>query len=166
MYKFRRLDDDRIIEVDFAYMMENQINGLLAITENGETVYARRVSDGPQPKKTQKIKEHLGPIVSDSLGFPTRQLADFERDRIVHGFHDIEFKPDPISPGVCQAHIGSQSSLKRYLKHRGMMDRNSRNGSAAGITERDLELGKKRILEANPDTKPPMVVKKNPEFSK
>lgn len=82
------------------------------------------------------------PVVSDSLGCIGEQVAELQADAQLHGFSAVEFKPDPHVPGFYQAHCNSPDQWRRYVEHRGLDDRNSRNGGTATLTPELLERAK------------------------
>jgi hypothetical protein len=84
------------------------------------------------PSGTHELNK---PIVSDSMGFIEEQFEDFEKDRVAHGFVGVEFKRDPDVPQFYQVHISSEAEKARYLKHRGMTDRNGLNGGRGAVGE-------------------------------
>ena len=90
------------------------------------------------------------PIVSDACGFIQQQLGDFETDRVKNGFTGIEFVRDKDVPQFYQVKCNSRKEFARYVKHRGMCDRNSRNGSAAGITQKELDAAARLVKEKYP----------------
>lgn len=137
MYQYRRLDNDEVIEVDFDTMINQSAGGFIELEIGGVKVEAKRVHD--QTVKVKKVTYATDPpIVSDSLGFGQHQLADFERDRVAHGFTGVEFVRDPQVPEFFQARIGSVKELEAYRTHRGLTDRNSRNGSTATVSPKQM----------------------------
>jgi hypothetical protein len=137
-YRFRREDDGRIVECDFATMMAGR-NGFITLPDGVE---ARRCwnMDAPKEWKAPATGQKMGPqcrFVSDSLGFPITQLADFEADRKASGIRGIEFKVDPTEPGFIQVHARSRSERDRYARHRGMVDQ-SKRGSVF-LTQEQLD---------------------------
>lgn len=134
-----------VVEVSFEQMMESEY-GFLTLPDGRE---ARRVHN--ESRKHSTVEKGSSPkIVSDAMGFPASALGQFEADRKANGFHGIEFKPDPHVPEFIQVHCSSQSAKDRYMKHRAMHDRNSRNGSSAMLSEEQMERAKKRIMEKYP----------------
>ena len=95
-------------------------------------------------------KELEKPIVSDACGFIQQQFNDFETDRVKNGFTGIEFVRDKDVPQFYQVKCSSRKEFARYMKHRGMHDKNSRNGSAAGITQKELDDAMRLIREKYP----------------
>jgi hypothetical protein len=136
-YCFQREDTGEVIEVDFVTMMESK-DGFLEV-EPG--VFAKRI--GRESKRTRtKAVAGRTTIVSDALGFGQHQLSEMESDRQLHGFSDIEFKPDPHTPQFFQVHCGSEAAKKRYMRHRGFTDRNSRNGGGQVLSPDMIEQAK------------------------
>lgn len=74
------------------------------------------------------------PIVSDALGVTCHQVEEFRQDAKLHGFTGIDFVQDKSEPGFYQAHCPNPREWASYIKHRGMRDQNSQNGSAAPFT--------------------------------
>lgn len=145
-YAFR-MDDGTVIQVPFEKMIEQDAAGF--ITVDGQS--ARRIrEDAPRKEAARAVTGLDRPIVSDALGFPMEQLGDFERDRQANGFTGVEFRPDPHVPQFCQVHVSSQKEWARYVKHRGMHDRNSRNGSGAALTQEQMDAAAARVREQYP----------------
>lgn len=148
MYQFR-IDEDQpgageVIEVDFETMMEAE-DGFLAL-EDGRT--ARRINR-PSTRKVVAAEKGASPkIVSSAMGFSDFQLAEMEQDRKANGFTGVEFHPDPHEPRHYQVHCSSERVKSEYMKHRGFIDRNSRNGSAAMISEEQLERAKDFVVRS------------------
>ena len=92
-------------------------------------------------------KELDKPILSDACGFIEQQLGDFETDRVKNGFRGIEFVRDKDVPQFFQVKCSSRKEFDRYMKHRGMYDKNSSNGSSAGITEKEINEAAQRVKE-------------------
>lgn len=100
---------------------------------------------------TNTARQELAkPIVSDACGFIQQQLGDFEVDRVKNGFTGIEFVRDKDVPEFIQVKCSSQKEFDRYMKHRGLHDRNSRNGSAAGITQKEMDEAERLVKERYP----------------
>jgi len=97
---------------------------------------ARRVNIGSvkRSKSTEKLIQRPEP--SDNLGFTELELAekkaDAEKYRDEH--RGIEFKPDPDEPSFYQVHFADHAAKKRYMKHRKVVDRSSKNGSGAMLS--------------------------------
>lgn len=90
------------------------------------------------------------PIISDALGFTEHQFQDFETDRVKNGHTGVEFIRDKDVPQFFQVKCSSPEAWSRYLKHRGMADRNSKNGSGARITQAELDKAEQQMLERYP----------------
>lgn len=142
-YRYRRETDGpggkagTIVEVDFATMMAGR-NGFITLPDGVE---ARRCwnMDAPLDPRVRP-ESKMGPqcrFVSDSLGFPITQLADFEADRKANRITGIEFQRDPTEPGFIQVHAGSRAERDRYARHRGMVDQ-SKRGSVF-LTQEQLD---------------------------
>lgn len=149
-YPFRRDDTGELIEVDFATML--QAEGPLGILTLPCGATARRVRTGDTMSPRAGTASDVDrPIVSDALGFIGEQLADFEADRVRHGFSGIEFRPDPRVPQFYQAHASSRAEFERYARHRGKQDNNSRNGSGVTLTEGDLKRAAQLVSRGRPE---------------
>lgn len=148
-YIFRREDNGELISVDFETMMGMDSLGYITLQDGIQARRSRAAEIGIEVQ-SQDRKELEKPIVSDSLGFGAQQLAEFEADRVRHGFTGIEFTNDPLVPEFIQVRCNSKVEWQRYLKHRGMSDFNSRNGSGATLTQEQMDEAKKRILEKYP----------------
>lgn len=136
MYRFRREDTNEIISVDFETMMTQDAAGFVTL-DGG--VRARRVNDFVRPDRTiEPNNAPMPPPVSDAMGFPMSQLTEFEEDRTRNAFHGVEFRPDPTCPAeFVQVHFASHAERDRYMRHRGMVDRNRTAGGA--LSKQDLE---------------------------
>lgn len=121
-----KTDDGEIIEVTAEEAFEA---GTFLELPDGRL--ARRVNRPSMKKKSLSGAVGQAPIISDAMGFTDNQFAEMEADRQLHGFHDIEFKQDPLEPRFFQVHCGSEKAKRRYMEHRGFTDRNNSNGSAA-----------------------------------
>lgn len=142
MYKFRREDTGELVDVSFERMME-QVGGYLTLNLDGKEVSLRRIYEDNPVKKTSDIPTVDRPIVSDSLGFTSKQFAEFEADRVRHGFSGVEFKRDPGYRGFYQVHFQSKREWERYVKHRGMVDQNGStrgNAMTPELLERSAEI--------------------------
>lgn len=149
-YAFRREDNDELFWVDFEAMIHNTMNGFMALSDGTEARRVPRFDRVPRAVKqeAEKISRQpcdLRPIVSDALGFPTAQLADFEADRAAHGFSGVEFKPDPQVPEFTQVHFKGREEWARYVKHRGYVDRNGSKTSAVLLSQDDLDRAKELV---------------------
>lgn len=146
---FRREDNDELIEVDFATVMDRQDASGYLLLDDG--VFARRcwhLEEKPAPPS--KRAELDKPIVSDTLGFTAHQLAEFEADRRANGFSGIEFVQDRLEPSFYQVKCDNADVWRKYMKHRGLADRNSRNGGGAQLTPGQLDRLKSRMLDEYP----------------
>lgn len=142
MYVFRREDNGELVEVDFAAMMEMDALGVITLPDG---VQARRVRDGEPRKSSEPSLGIDKPIVSDTLGFAQHQLEHFEADRKAHGFTGVEFVRDPHVPEFFQVKFSSVREWRRYIHHRGMCDKNSRNGGGVVLTQGDLDRARELI---------------------
>jgi hypothetical protein len=145
MYQFRRTDNGEVVDVDFSTMMTMDAAGYITLTDG---VLARRIN---RPTMSRSVSDGTSvkqmPIVSDSLGFPAHQLAEMEANRQQYGLKGVEFRPDPTMPHFMQAHFGSRKDYLAYMRHRGMFDKNSRNGSGAMLSSSLLERTQRRLAE-------------------
>lgn len=141
-YQFRYEDTGETVCVSFEEMMGMDTAGYLTIKGR----VARRINRPTEKAKTEVESAGHTPLVSDALGFPIQQLGDFETDRMTHGFRSVEFRPDPLTPGFMQVHFANRQERDRYIKHRGMADYNSRNGSKAMLSPALMERTAKVIL--------------------
>ncbi len=142
-YQFRREDTGEIIEVGFLEAM-NAKDGFLEI----DGVLARRVNVGDIRSKTEHCETGVKPerrIVSDALGFPEQSLSDMESDRQKHNLTGVEFVRDPGCKEFIQVHFASEAAKKRYMKHRGYSDQNSKNGSAVAVSASQIEQAKELV---------------------
>ena len=142
-YKFRDVETGKIRKFDFETMMAADVAGFVWV--DGREY--RRVRDPSSRAQGSGNPSAPKPIVSDAMGFPQQALKDFEADRQAHGFTGVEFKRDPTEPTFYQVHCDSPQTWKRYVKHRGYTDMNSRNGSAAILSldqiDKAIELAKR-----------------------
>jgi hypothetical protein len=135
-YIFRREDNEKLVEVSFGEMMEQQ-GGYITLPGG---VQARRCvaleieRDGKSP--TSAVPQSR-PIVSDSLGFTDSQLSEMEADRASSGFTGVEFVRDPQEPRFYQVKCDSWRTRDRYARHRGMVDRS--RGPGLKLSQRDLD---------------------------
>lgn len=135
MYKFRREDTGEVVEVDFETMMTQDAGGYIVLADG---VSARRVFDvHAQKTGAQAGNANHRPPVSDAMGFTVHQIAEFEADRQKHGYHGVEFKPDPLCPEFYQVHCDSMSTYEDYMSHRGMYQKGRTVSNA--LTERQLK---------------------------
>lgn len=149
-YIFRREDDGSLVRVDFETMMTMDSLGYIQLPEGVSARRCRHLEIESAPKAIEKIRELEKPILSDGLGFGRQQLGEFEADRKAAGFTGVEFVQDTAVPEFYQVKISSKREWQRYLEHRGMHDKNSRNGGSVEITEETLEQARQRILEKYP----------------
>jgi hypothetical protein len=147
VYKFKRLDTDEIVEVDFEKMIEQDAAGYIKMKIDGKTVELRRVLDKASKSSIKEEKAGGPKIVSDSAGFHCAQLQTFEELRIKHGLTGIEHKPDPQVPGFIQVHASSEKEYNKYLKARGMYNASGNNGGRRAMSPKDLEYAKKLAIE-------------------
>lgn len=149
-YQFRREDNGEIVTVDFETMMEQNAAGFITLPDG---VLAKRCREATLPKR-KGTKELPKQPVSDAMGFIEQQFEDFESDRKRHGFRGIEFVRDKDVPQFFQVRASSPAAMARYMKHRGLRERTTPNGSRAELTPCQLEQARRKILEKYPETKP------------
>lgn len=140
MYKYKT-DDGEVITLDFQDFMAKDSCGMIELDDGR---LARRIGVRSSRRSTSNPSGNAK-IVSDSLGFTESQLKEFEDDRVKHGFSGVEFVRDPAVPQFYQVHVGSVKEWRKYMKHRGYADHNSRNGSHHAISEEEFEKLKKRF---------------------
>lgn len=145
-YRFRRLDDEETICVSFETMMTQDAAGFIEV----DGVAYKRVHARPPSLPTAAPLDLNKPIISDALGFPEAQLADFEADRVANGFSGIEFIRDPGVPQFFQVKITSMYEWAKYIKHRGLRDKNSRNGGGACPSVEEFKRLQEEMLEKYP----------------
>src|SRR5688572_23551202 len=94
-YIYRRMDNDQLVTVDFATMLD-QKDGFILLPDG---VFARRcVHLEKQEKKKERKKGKLqAEIVSDALGVTCHQVDEFRATAKAQG-HQVEFTPDPHEP--------------------------------------------------------------------
>lgn len=141
-YLFRRLDNDELVEVDFATMMTQQ-HGFITLPDGVE---ARRVYPEAEPERAGAASTVEKPIVSDALGFPIQCLEEYETDRKAHGLK-AEYVQDPSCEWFVQVKFDNERDKQRYMKHHGYHDYNSKNGSRAMLTQHDLDNARRLIEE-------------------
>ena len=92
-------------------------------------------SDGKGKRQNQ-----APPIVSSNLGVMDLQVDDFREDAKRHGFTSVEFvkSEDFAETGFYDVHCSSPEQYREYVKHRGLVDKNSSNGSAPVLSEEEL----------------------------
>jgi len=153
IYKFRREDTGEIIEVDFETAFKRDVLGCITLEDGVEAKFVR---DQLQAKfaTAEAVKELSKPMVNDSAGFGQHQFDDFEADRSNNGFSAIEFRRDPQVPEFFQVHCSCPKQFRRYMRHRGQEDANSRNGGGVGISADAMKAAEDRMRETYgpPDT--------------
>jgi hypothetical protein len=145
-YIYRREDNGELIEVDWQTMMGQQ-GGYITLADGVQArrcVYLER-SAAPLPK-AERTPDHP-PILSDALGVTCHQVKAFQEDAIKNGYTGIEFVQDKQEPTFYQCRISSVHEWRRYLKHRGVRDRNSRNGGGQPLAPGQLARAAARLLE-------------------
>lgn len=146
-YVFRREDNGELIEVDWDTMMGQQ-GGFITLPDGVQARRCTHLENGEAKTTLQKSDAGLHPkIVSDTLGCGQYQVEELREDARRNGF-GVEFAPDPAVPEFYQAHVGSVAEWRRYIKHRGLFDKNGRNGGGATLSREQFERAKSRLLEA------------------
>lgn len=135
-YPFRS-ESGNVKWVAFEQMMEADAMGCLTI---GNTEYrrARDLESHSGSIKTSVAERRRTEIVSDAAGFIAEQLPDMEAHRKAHQHHGIEFVPDPTVPGFMRVKASGPRAMSRYIASRGMINKSSKNGSAAMVTAADI----------------------------
>lgn len=149
MYKFRREDNGKVVEVDFATMMEKDAAGYIEL-EDG--VMARQVPAGGNFKRStsdtaedrKKWDAWANPLASDAMGFPEQQIEQFRADAEANGFTGIEFVHEPDNHFY---HVESScpSQWNKYRQHRGFTDRNGSLSSKVMLSEREMEQARELV---------------------
>lgn len=143
MYKFRIVGSREVVEVDFQTMMGMDAAGFITLPDGRE---ARRIRTSSRKSRKEAIASAIPPaMVSDAMGFPSRQLPEYDAYRRAHGFSSVEYKPDPQVPGFTQVHFNNHAERDRYIKEFGYTDRNGRNGGGAILTQSMLEKTMQRV---------------------
>lgn len=99
------------------------------------------------PRGRERKNEKQVHVSNMAMGCLPNQAEAFEADAKLHGFH-VEFHPDRTSlepdgtPNYMEARI-PKGELERYRRHRGLYDKNSKNGSAAMMPEDFLVVAEK-----------------------
>ena len=145
MYKFRREDNDDVIEVDWSTMMTQDVAGFITLPDG---VKARRC---PSNSQLGNCCDSSGggidigggkEIESDSLGFIEQQFDEFELDRVKNGHVGVRFERDPDVPQFFKVKCSSRGAWDAYVKHRGMFDKNRANAGVS-ITQAELDAAAK-----------------------
>jgi hypothetical protein len=116
---------------------------VLRYDEQGNAVWVDK-SALPEQKTPRPIVSELG------LGCIADAVGEMRADAALHGFTGVEWKPDPKlvmdgEPLWYDAHFSDPDQHARYVEHRGMSDRNSRNGGGAVITSEHLSAMSERM---------------------
>lgn len=133
-------DDGKIYKLTFAQVLESQ-DGFYE-HPNGKML--RRCATG-NVKSTARVDERKE-IISDSLGFPKRQLKEMQAHLELTGCRGVEFVQDKTEETFVQVKMDGPQAKAAYMKARGFSDHNSRNGSGAMLSELDLENAKELVL--------------------
>jgi hypothetical protein len=143
-YPFRREDTGEIVELTFEDMMQQDAAGFVTLPDGG---VARRVPTGGFRKRAS-LPEASGskPWISENLGFGAQFLPEMQADADAHGFKGVEFVQDPDYAGFVQVRIDSPGERARYVKHRGMFDKNGRRMGVA-MTQEQLDRAKQAVID-------------------
>jgi hypothetical protein len=144
-YVYRREDNGDLVTVGFDEMM-SQRDGYITLPDG---VLAKRCVylENHATAAKEKLIPLKAEIVSDNLGCTGHQVANFREDAQRHGFTGVEFTPDPHEPTYYQARISSVHEWRRYLKHRCLREKNSRNGGGQPLSPGMLKRASERLLE-------------------
>ena len=142
-YTFIREDNGEPVEVDFVTMMGQDAAGFIHLP--GGIAAKRKATPSWRRKSFDSVsKAGNKPIPpSDAMGFTVHQLAEFEADRVAHGFTGVEFVQDPMEPTFRQVKCSSRREWDKYREHRGLTDRNRTSG--VSISADDLERAKELV---------------------
>lgn len=144
LYQFRREDTGEIVSLPWEAMMQQDAAGFVTLDDG---VVARRVPTGDF-RQREPLPEASGskPWISDNLGFGAQFLPEMEADAKANGFKGVEFVQDPDYHGFIQVRVDSPAERLRYIKHRGMFDKNGRRMGVA-MTQEQLDRAKKLVIE-------------------
>jgi hypothetical protein len=141
-YKFQREDNGAIVEVDFETAMSQQA-GFITLPGG---VLARRVQTPTAQKTSDAPKKLRAEIVSDTLGVTETAVREYQADAQRNGFSGVEFVRDKHEPTFYQCKVGSVAEWRKYIEHRGLSDKNSRNGGGATLSPQTFERVRQRLL--------------------
>jgi hypothetical protein len=141
-YPFRD-DEGKIHNLSFEQMMQSK-DGFYEM-EDG--TFLRRVH-GNTVRHSSSTKERTE-IVSDALGFSHLQLNEMREHLKQTGIKGVEFVKDKTESTFMQVKCDSPRVFQKYMESRGFNDHNSKNGSGAMLTERDIENAKELVLRIN-----------------
>lgn len=144
-YQFRREDNDEIVEVSFEQAMEMDCIGCITLPDGGRAKAIRPSSRSSDNRG--EVKELSKPSGGFGLGCIDIQVQEMRDDAARHGFSSVEFKPSPDMPRFYDAFCPNPDEWRRYIRHRGGVDQNSRNGSRAIMTPAQFEAAKRMILD-------------------
>ena len=133
-------DDGNIYELSFEQMIEAK-DGFFE-TDDGKIL--RRVRGNTV--RVRKAERQRTEIISDAMGFSYLQLPEMRQHLKDSGCRGVEFIKDKNEPTFMQVKCDSPQSWQRYMKARGMFDKNSKNGSGAMLSEKDFEDAKELVL--------------------
>lgn len=145
-YRFIREDDGQPVEVDFETMMTMDSSRCIVLADGvrakrDRIPSCRMVPDTMSGERTESGTKPIPP--SDTMGFTAHQLAEFEADRVAHGFSGVEFVQDPHEPTFYQVKCSDRRTWEKYAAHRGFVDRN--RTAAVAISASDLEAARRLV---------------------
>lgn len=141
-YFYSREDNGQIVEVDFETAMSQQA-GFITLPDG---VAARRVHFEEHQQPSGERKKLQSEIISDTLGVTDVKLDEYRQNAEQYGYR-VEWTQDPHEPTYYQARFPSWKERDRYMRFRGLCDKNSRNGGGAALSADCLERAKQRLLE-------------------
>jgi hypothetical protein len=148
-YYFRREDNGEVVEGTYGDCLNMDVMGYITLDDGVQARRCNRPSmhyKGEVPAGASKF-EHVSSLTFACI---PQAVEDFANDAKRNGFH-IDWKPDYKSADAdgtinsYNAHI-PLNELERYRKHRGVHDRNSKNGSGAMLSPEHFEQAK-QLLE-------------------
>lgn len=140
-YSFRS-DSGKTIDLSFDEMLEATDGFHTA--EDG-TVYRRVHGNHVRVRKAERQRENTE-IVSDAMGFGQDQLGEMQAHLEHSQCRGIEFVRDKDVPEFIQVKCSSEKAKREYMKQRGYTDHNSKNGSGAMLSAKDLEDARDLVL--------------------
>ena len=141
-YPFRIEGTDKVVQVNWETMMSADFTGRVTLPDGSKARRARELE--PKIEKAAHVPMRTD-VVSDALGFTSTCLPDMREHLQRERIRGIEFVPDPQVKGFFQVHCSSEKAKLAYAKSRGMVDRNSINGSGSVIGPSDIEAAKELV---------------------
>ncbi len=143
MYRFKRDDNGELVEVGFEEAINQDVLGKITLSDGVTATRVREVEQEVEVRREKRSGEI--PIISDNMGFGESSLDKFEADRKAHGFHGVEFIRDKEVPQFFRVKCSDRTTWERYVKHRGLTDRNGKNGGSMTLTADQLEAAKEMV---------------------